>query len=111
MDLYYNAIIILSLFSLAILAVLIRENGRMQSETKQNLYQTYCVLGLAMLMEWLAIRLNGAPEWTRPLHSVVKCLDYIFTPLVGIMFIRQMARTDDMSGSSGQSWQLIVCFR
>lgn len=92
MDLYYNAIVIFSLSSLAVLAVLIRENGRMQSETKRNLYQTYCALGLAMLMEWLAVRLNGAPEWTRSLHSVVKCLDYIFTPLVGIMFIRQMAQ-------------------
>lgn len=92
MDSYYNAIVILSLSSLAILAVLIGENGRMQAETKRDLYQTYCVLGLAMLMEWLAIQLNGAPEWTRPQHSVVKCLDYVFTPLLGIMFIRQMAQ-------------------
>jgi diguanylate cyclase (GGDEF)-like protein len=88
----YDAILMFSCASLLVLMVLIFENGRMKPETKKRLYFTYWMLILAMLMERLAVLLNGAPEWTRGLHSAIKCLDYILTPLVGMMFVRQISR-------------------
>lgn len=72
--------------------VLVRENGRMQIPVKKRLYLTYEILFLAMLMERFGVLLNGAPDWTRWIHALVKCMDYILTPVVGMMFIRQVSQ-------------------
>lgn len=89
---YYDAIVAICSAALSIMMVLVQENGRMGADTKKRLYMTYGILFLAMLMERFAVLLNGAPEWTRWIHAAAKCLDYIFTPVVGMMFIRQMAQ-------------------
>ena len=45
---------------------------------------------LAGLAEWAGVALNGAPEWTHGLQVLVKCVDYIFTPIAGAFFARQV---------------------
>ncbi|MDY3088183.1 MAG: GGDEF domain-containing protein [Oscillospiraceae bacterium] len=58
----------------------------MKKTTKHRFYLTYAFIILATLSEWSGIALNGAPEWTAGIHSIVKCIDYIITPMVGACF-------------------------
>lgn len=51
---------------------------------------TFFMVTIAMIVEWLGIYWNHAAEWTRIPHAVVKCLDYIATPMAGICFLNQV---------------------
>lgn len=82
----YTAIVILSCFTLCVLGILVYENARLKKTTKHRFYLTYAFIILATLSEWSGIALNGAPEWTAGIHSIVKCIDYIITPMVGACF-------------------------
>ena len=87
---YYTSIIILSLMTLAVLSVLIYENGRIPREDKQLLYLTYALIALSALAEWCGVQLDGdarVPAWV--LKSI-KCADYILTPMAGGALVFQM---------------------
>ena len=87
---YYTFVILLSMLSLGILCILVRENARLTDSEKRTFYLTYGLIALSALSEWGGIQLNGLeglPKW--PL-MVVKCLDYILTPFAGGVFVRQM---------------------
>lgn len=90
MTLQYATQIALSCAALGIMMEMIRENGRMQRDTKKRLYLTYGVILLAAVTEAAALWLNGAPAETRPLHLAVKGLDYCLSPLVGLTLIHQL---------------------
>lgn len=80
---YYTSITVLCWLALAVLSVLVWENGRLSRMDKRYLYITYAVLALAALAEWLGVTLSGretTPAW---LLLAVKCADYILTPGVG----------------------------
>lgn len=83
---FYTAIIGFSCLTLTVLSVLIHENGRLDLASKRKFYVTYTVIAVAAMAEWGAIFLNGAPEWTRVLHMIVKAADYICTPIAGALF-------------------------
>ena len=87
----YTAIVILSCLTIGVMGILIFENARMEKRKKYRFYATYAVILVATLSEWAGIALNGAPLWTVGIHRVVKCLDYIFTPVVGICFALQVS--------------------
>ena len=82
----YTAIVILSCLTMCVLGILVYENARFEKTTKHRFYLTYAFIIVATLSEWLGIALNGAPAWTIGIHSIVKCIDYIFTPIAGIGF-------------------------
>ena len=87
---YYSSMIILSLMSLAVLCILVHENGRIKRESKKLFYLTYLLIALSAIAEWVGIRLNGVqslPKW--PLLAA-KCADYILTPMAGGALVRQM---------------------
>jgi len=87
---YYTSIIFLSLMALAVLCILVRENGRIPEGNKRLFYLTYLLIALSALAEWTGIQLDGVdslPAW--PLR-VAKCTDYILTPMAGGALVRQM---------------------
>lgn len=92
MVLQYTALAAFSCAALLIMMALIRENARMKQDTKDRLYQTYVVIILANIIEAASIWLNGAPSWTHYLHLAVKGMDYCLTPLIGLLYIRQIQR-------------------
>ena len=94
MDHYYSAICGFCTATLAILSLLVRENGRLTRRQKNRFYQTYAVFFLAILMEWLGLALNGAPAAFRGVHLAVKCLDYCITPVAGIFFAAQVVENE-----------------
>lgn len=87
---YYSAITLISLASLAVMCVLVHENGRIKSKQKNMFYLTYLLIALAALAEWGGIQLNGndtIPSWVL---LAVKCADYVLTPMAGGALIMQM---------------------
>ena len=87
---YYSAITLISLASLAVLCVLVHDNGRIRKKQKRVFYLTYLLIALAAIAEWAGIQLNGndtVPNWVL---LGVKCADYILTPMAGGALIKQM---------------------
>ena len=91
---YYTAVVAMSCLTLVVLAILVYENGRLTKKMKLRFYDTYAMIVVAMLAEWSGIVLNGAPQWTMGIHAILKCVDYIATPVAGIFFARQVSMSD-----------------
>ncbi|MBR1796989.1 MAG: GGDEF domain-containing protein [Clostridiales bacterium] len=87
---YYSAVSTILWISLIILCVLVHENDRLRRTTKMRFYITYILIFLASVSEWGAIQLNGNENIPSFLIRLVKCCDYICTPLAGAAFIGQM---------------------
>ncbi|MDY5020845.1 MAG: diguanylate cyclase [Blautia sp.] len=89
---YYTAIVFLSCLALCVMGILVFENGRFDKKTKYRFYETYALIILASVAEWAGVVLNGAPGWTKGIHALMKCLDYIATPIAGVLFVRQVSQ-------------------
>ena len=90
MNTYYSTIILFSLANLLLLAVLVRQDGRIREAEKRRFYATYLCIAISTAAEWAAVMLNGAPDWTYGLHVFAKFADYAVTPFAGVLFVRQM---------------------
>lgn len=101
----YTASVILSCLTICVLSILIFENARFEKTTKYRFYLTYVFIIVATLSEWAGIALNGAPQWTVGIHRVVKCIDYVFTPVVGVCFALQVS---DLKEWKKHKWVLSV---
>lgn len=87
---YYSAITFITIASLAVLCVLVHDNGRIEKKQKKIFYLTYLLIGLAAIAEWAGIQLNGSDSVPRELLLAIKCCDYILTPLAGGALIKEM---------------------
>ena len=87
---YYTAICIMIWLMLLVLCILIRENGRTAEKKKRLFYLTYLLIALAALAEWVGLQLNGREDLPKAALQVVKCADYILTPMAGGALVRQM---------------------
>ena len=87
---YYTAITLLSIAALLVLCVLVHENGRIQKNQRSLFYLTYLFIGLAAIAEWSGIQMNGNDDIPHWVLMLVKCADYILTPMAGGAIIRQM---------------------
>ena len=99
---YYSLIIVICWMALAVLCILVHENGRIERTDKRLLWLTYGLIGLSALSEWTGHYLNGMeglPTW--PL-ALAKCADYILTPMAGATLVMQM-------GTKNRWRKLLVC--
>ncbi|MBQ7499529.1 MAG: GGDEF domain-containing protein [Clostridia bacterium] len=87
---YYTAVCIVSWLGLAILCILVNENGRIPKKSKRVYYFTYVLIAAAQLAEWLAIRLNGNTDIPIAAIGALKCADFILTPVACGMFALQL---------------------
>ena len=87
---YYTSIIFLSLMTLAVLSVLIRDNDRLKQADKRLHYITYAIIGASAFAEWCGVWLDGRADLPRYVMVVVKCMDYILTPMAGGALALQM---------------------
>ena len=87
----YGAILAVTYATLLTLAALIRANGRISREDKRRFYLICGLIMFSAFWEGLSVALNGASDWTRGLHTLAKCMDYIVTPICSVLFIRQVA--------------------
>ncbi|WP_029200822.1 GGDEF domain-containing protein [Oribacterium sp. NK2B42] len=84
---YYTAVIYLSCATLLMFARMIHDNQQIDIDTRKRFSVSYLVIIVAMLAEWGGVALNGAPAWTIPLHVLMKAIDYIVTPYLGLRLV------------------------
>lgn len=87
---YYTVLIAFCWMALAVLCILVHENSWINKKDKSLFYLTYAIIALSALAEWLGVQLSGnesVPAW---LLSLVKCFDYILTPMAGGALVAQM---------------------
>ncbi len=87
---YYTSIIIISWLVLGVLSILVWENDRLSDSDKRLMYITYAVISISALSEWLGIKFNGNPSVPIWLLRIVKCADYILTPIAGGTLVIQL---------------------
>ena len=87
---YYTSITLITWMALSVLCILIRENGRISREDKRLLYLTYMLIAVSALAEWCGVHLDGRANMPQWLLRMVKCADYILTPMTGGAMVVQM---------------------
>ena len=87
---YYTSVIILTWIGLAALCILVMENNRIARDDKRLLYLTYALIAFSALAEWCGVLLDGRADVPVWLIRVVKCLDYILTPMAGGALVIQI---------------------
>ncbi len=94
---YYTAITTLTWLTLAVMCILVRENGRLRKEDRVRHYVVYAFIAVSALAEWLARMFDGVeglPTW--PI-MLAKCIDYMLTPLAGGAIVKQMGLKNRMT--------------
>ena len=86
----YSATIFLVWASLAVLSVLVRENGRIPREDKWRFYLAYFLIAISSAAEWVGVQLNGNMQIPQEVLLAVKTMDYICTPLAGAAIVAPM---------------------
>lgn len=90
----YTAVCFLCTVTMCVLTQLVRENDRLDDKTKRIFYGTYLVVVLSGIGDWGGMFFNGSPDSTRGIHTFMKLMDYIITPMTGICFARQVAQSN-----------------
>ncbi len=93
----YLGISLLSCVDLIVLMVFAGTNSRIPAEKRNSFLLAYSILMLAIIADVLSTALNGAPQWTTGLHTVMKCFDYIITPAVSLSFMHQFSTTKNLT--------------
>lgn len=88
---YYTAVIYFAVFSMVIMMFVVQSNDLLSGEKKRMFLWVLWLVVLSALAEWLGIRLNGAPLFTRPLHIFVKAFELSLAPFVAVAFLRIIA--------------------
>ena len=87
---YYTALCVLSWMALGVLCILVWENSWIPREDKRLFYLTYGIIAFSAFAEWVGVQLSGntaIPGWVL---SLVKCVDYMLTPMAGGAIVAQM---------------------
>ena len=72
---YYTAITTLTWLTLAVMCILVRENGRLCKEDRVRHYVVYAFIAVSALAEWLARMLDGVECGTNPSEGFVRVRD------------------------------------
>ncbi len=113
---FYTVLILLCWMALAVLCILVHENSWIGKKDKRMFYLTYGIVALSALAEWLGVWFSGneaIPVW---LLSLIKCFDYILTPLAGGAIVAQMKLRNRLfevlmlALTCNAVFQIIACF-
>ena len=87
---YYSVLIILCWLALGVLCILVNENSWISGKDKRLFYLTYGIIALSAFAEWIGVQFSGneaIPVWAL---KMVKCSDYILSPMAGGAIVAQM---------------------
>ena len=87
---YYTAISVIVWLALLILCTLVYENDRISTRNKKIFYLTYVLIFIASLAEWVGVYISGITGIPAVWLRIVKCIDYILTPIAGAALVGQM---------------------
>ena len=87
---YYTAISVIVWLALLILCTLVYENDRISTRKRKIFYLTYVLIFIASLAEWVGVYISGITSIPAVCLRIVKCIDYILTPIAGAALVGQM---------------------
>ena len=87
---YYTAISVIVWLALLILCTLVYENDRISTIKRKIFYLTYVLIFMASLAEWVGVYISGITGIPAVCLRIVKCIDYILTPIAGAALVGQM---------------------
>ena len=87
---YYTAISVIVWLALLILCTLVYENDRISTRKRKMFYLTYVLIFIASLAEWVGVYISGITCIPAVWLRIVKCIDYILTPIAGAALVGQM---------------------
>ena len=87
---YYTAISVIVWLALLILCTLVYENDRISTIKRKIFYLTYVLIFIASLAEWVGVYISGITSIPAVCLRIVKCIDYILTPIAGAALVGQM---------------------
>lgn len=87
---YYTTISVIVWLALLILCTLVYENDRISTRNKKIFYLTYVLIFIASLAEWVGVYISGITGIPAVWLRIVKCIDYILTPIAGAALVGQM---------------------
>ena len=87
---YYTAISLIVWLALLILCTLVYENDRISTRKRKMFYLTYVLIFIASLAEWVGVYISGITGIPTVCLRIVKCIDYILTPIAGAALVGQM---------------------
>ena len=87
---YYTAISVIVWLALLILCTLVYENDRISTIKRKIFYLTYVLIFIASLAEWVGVYISGITGIPTVCLRIVKCIDYILTPIAGAALVGQM---------------------
>lgn len=87
---YYTAISLIVWLALLILCTLVYENDRISTIKRKIFYLTYVLIFIASLAEWVGVYISGITGIPTVCLRIVKCIDYILTPIAGAALVGQM---------------------
>lgn len=93
----YTATCVLLWAALCTLGALTREDNRLSRSDKRTQYMTYSIIALALLAEWSGVffsMIAAVPAWA---IRLVKCFDYILTPMAGWALTARMGIDNRLS--------------
>lgn len=83
MDLYYSAIIAISVFTLIVMGVCVSVSGSLPNEKKKHFAMLFLVTAVSAVCEYTGNALQGAAPSLRHLHIFVKALELSMAPFIG----------------------------
>ena len=86
---YYTAISVIVWLALLILCTLVYENDRISTSKRKIFYLTYVLIFIASLAEWVGVYISGITGIPAVWLRIVKCIDYILTPIAGAALVGQ----------------------
>ena len=87
---YYSSIILLSISAVLVLCILVKENARIRKEDKAAFYVAYLFVIVSALSEWAGVKMVGNENIPKLFLQIVKCADYILTPIAGAALVGPM---------------------
>lgn len=87
---YYTSISVIVWLALLILCTLVYENDRINTGKRKIFYLTYVLIFTASLAEWVGVYISGITGIPAVCLRIVKCIDYILTPIAGAALVGQM---------------------
>lgn len=91
MDLY-TALVLITIMVLGLSVIDIRSSRVIDAAMRRNSTITCCLIGLALLFEWVGVKTNGADlSWTA-VHKLAKLAEFCIAPLLGVLATASYAR-------------------
>lgn len=84
---YYTMVIAVTIMMMIIMGIFVRGSGSLPWEKKRQFILLFLVVIICAGAEWLGVILQGAASWTRVPHIIVKLIELMSVPFLGVFAV------------------------